>query len=122
MMSKVSGALTGRFGCSEAGSIQALKRTPATNSPERPVEASGTRRPLQATTWRAGLSPSAFTCSRSSEESAGREVAPLDGFLAEHVPGFERVAQLQPHAAVLDRAVERKTEFALRLEPRGSKR
>ena len=27
--------------------LQALKRTPATNSPERPVEVSGTRAPLQ---------------------------------------------------------------------------
>ncbi len=77
MMSNVSGALTGSVGCSETGSIAALKRTPATYSPERPVEASGTRRPLQAMAWRAGLSPSAFTCSRSTEESAGREVAPL---------------------------------------------
>jgi hypothetical protein len=73
MMSKVSGALTGMLGCSDSGSIQALRRTPATNSPERPVETSGTRRPLQAITWRAGLNPSAFTCSRSIEESAGRE-------------------------------------------------
>ncbi len=38
-------------------------------------------------------------------------------FLAEHVPGLERVAQLEPHAAVVDRAVEREAELALRLEP-----
>src|SRR4051812_33685894 len=38
------------------------------------------------------------------------------------MPWLERVAQLQPHAAMLDRAVERKTKLTLRFEPRGVER
>ncbi len=33
------------------------------------------------------------------------------------MPWLQRVTQLQPHAAMLDSAVKRKTEFALRREP-----
>jgi hypothetical protein len=49
-MSNVSGAWTGTVGCNDDSSFHALKRTPATYSPDRPVDVSGTRRPLQVTT------------------------------------------------------------------------
>jgi hypothetical protein len=48
-MSKVSGAWTSTVGCSAADNFHALKRTPATYSPDRPVGLKGTRRRLQAT-------------------------------------------------------------------------
>jgi hypothetical protein len=76
MISKVSGAWTSIVGCSADGSFHALKRTPATYSPGRPVAVSGTSRPLQATAWRAALKPSTLTCNRSTEESTKRAVAP----------------------------------------------
>src|SRR5262249_53114171 len=75
-MSKVSGAWTSMVGCSAAGNFHALKRTPATYSPDRPVGVSGTSRPLQATAWRAALKTSTFTCSRSTEESTKRAGTP----------------------------------------------
>ena len=56
-------------GCSPEAGCQALKRTPATASPERPVGVIGIRRPLQVTTWRPSTKPVALTCSRSTEES-----------------------------------------------------
>ena len=55
----------------------------------------GMRRPLQAMTWRAGLSPSARTCSRSTEEFDEARGAAGDALFAEHVPGLERVANLK---------------------------
>ncbi len=55
MMSKVSGEWTGIVGCRPEAGCHALKRRPATASPERPVSVSGSRRPLQATTWRPGV-------------------------------------------------------------------
>ena len=116
-MSKVSGACTSMVGCSADGSFHALKRTPATYSPDRPVGSSGMRRPLQATTWRAGLKPVDLDLQpldRGIDEARGAAGAAL---LAEHVPGLQRVAQLELDAAVGDRAVEREAEFALRVEP-----
>ena len=41
----------------------------------------------------------------------------LRAILAEHIPGLERVPQLQPHAPIGDRAVGGKTKLALRFEP-----
>src|SRR6266700_4098043 len=73
-MSKVSGACTPTLGCSPADSFQALKRMPATHSPERPVGLNGTRRPLHATAWRPALKPSTRTCRRSMEGSTERVV------------------------------------------------
>ena len=49
-MSNVSGAWTPTVGCKPDARLHALKRTPATNSPERPMEVSGMRRPLQVMT------------------------------------------------------------------------
>ena len=37
--------------------------------------------------------------------------------LAEHIPGLERVPKLEPHAAVIDRPIGRKAEFALGRKP-----
>ena len=98
-------------------SFQALKRTPATNSPGRPVERSGTRRPLQVTTWRLSFKPSTLTCRRSTEESTKRDRAAGRALFAQHMPRLERVAQFELHAAMLDRAVEREAELPLRVEP-----
>ncbi len=69
MMSKVSGASTGRVGCRPLRIFQALYLTPATASPTVPVEVIGIARPLQAITCRSGLKPSTRTCSRSTEGS-----------------------------------------------------
>ena len=49
-------------GCRPEAGCQALKRTPATASPERPVWVIGIRRPLQVTTWRPSTKPLALTC------------------------------------------------------------
>src|SRR6266851_5804496 len=38
-------------------------------------------------------------------------------FLAQHVPGLERLTQFQAHAAMDDLAVERKAKFARRVKP-----
>ena len=78
-LSKVSGECTSMVGCSAEASFQALKRTPATYSPERPVVAIGMRRPLQAMTCRSGTKPSTLTCSRSTELSTKRTVPPAPG-------------------------------------------
>ena len=51
---------------------------------------------------------------RGIDEARGRAGI---GFLAKHVPRLERVAQLEPHAAMRDRAVERKAELALGRKP-----
>ena len=67
--SNVSGACTGMVGCRPDTGCHALKRTPATASPDRPVAVIGIRRPLQVTTWRPSTKPVALTCSRSTEES-----------------------------------------------------
>src|SRR5262249_33173569 len=44
--------------------------------------------------------------------------APGRGLLAEHVPGLERLPQFESDAAARKRSEERKSEFALRFEPR----
>ena len=103
-------------GAAPDASFQALKRTPATNSPERPVDVSGSAPAVAGDdvaavgqTFDLDLQP----LDRGIDEAhraAGR------AFLAQHVPGLERLAQLEPHAAVLDRAVEREAE--LRAAPR----
>ena len=62
-------------------------------------------------------SPLAFTCRRSTEESTIAHRAADGAFLAEHMPGLERLADFEPDAAVLDDAADGKAEFALRLEP-----
>src|SRR5262245_44464618 len=54
------------------------------------------------------------TLDRGIDEARGASGCPL---LAQHVPGLERLAQFEPHAAVMDHASEREAEFALRLEP-----
>src|SRR5712671_2731185 len=46
---------------------------------------------------------------------AGR--AACGDLLAQDIPGFERLAQLKPDAAIGDLAVNRKTELALGVEP-----
>ena len=69
MMSNVSGAWASMLGCSADGNFQALKRTPATNSPGRPVGVIGTTRPLHAIAWRWSFRRVAFTCRRSTDES-----------------------------------------------------
>ena len=56
-------------GCSPDAGCQALKRTAATASPERPVDVIGIRLPLQVTTWRPSTKPDALICSRSTELS-----------------------------------------------------
>ena len=58
------------------GGFQALKRTPATASPNVAGRRHRQLRPLQVTTWRPGTRPVAFTCSRSTEESTKRTVPP----------------------------------------------
>jgi len=63
--------------------------------PERPVEASGTRRPLQVTTWRAALSLCALTCSRSTEESTKREVPPTVPSSPSTCHGSKRLPELE---------------------------
>ena len=63
-------------GCRPDARSQALKRTPATYSPLRPVDVSGTRAPLQVTTWRSAFRPWTLICSRSIEESTRRAVRP----------------------------------------------
>ena len=89
-------------GCRPLGGFQALKRTPATASPEAPVGVSGRRAAVAGDDVAArDRSPSACTCSRSTEESTKRTVPPAGAFLAHHVPGLQRLAQLQRHAAVL---------------------
>src|ERR1700733_11251551 len=75
-MSNVSGAWTGTVGCNDESSFHALKRTPATNSPDRPVDVSGTSRPLQVTTWLSFLKLQNLSCSRSTEDLTKRTVAP----------------------------------------------
>src|SRR6516164_5968169 len=38
-------------------------------------------------------------------------------FLAEHIPGLERMPQLKPHPAVVDRPIGREPKLALRSKP-----
>ena len=77
-------------------------------------------RPLQATAWRSGLSPSSLhlqPLDRGIDEAHGAADRAL---LAHHVPRLERLAQFQLDAVVLDLAAEREAEFELRLEPFGA--
>ena len=53
--------------------------TPATHSPSVPVGCSGTLRPLQVTAYLSPVMPCTLTCSRSTEESTYRTVAPAAG-------------------------------------------
>ena len=88
-------------GCSAAASFHALKRTPATYSPDRPVEVSGTRRPLHVTTWRPGVEALDLhlqALDRRIDEARGTAGG---GVFAEHVPRLQRVAQFQFHAAMV---------------------
>ena len=46
-----------------------------------------------------------------------RTVLPVYPFFAQHVPGLERLAQFELHAAALHGAIMRKAKLALRIEP-----
>ena len=65
------------------------------------------------------MSPSVFTCRRSTEESTIAHGAADGALLAHDVPGLERLAQLQLDAAIFHLAAEREAELLLRLEPFG---
>ena len=84
-------------GCSPEAGCQALKRTPATTSPVRPVPVIGMRRPLQV------------TMCRPCDEAGGLDLQALDrgidiahraadaALFAEHMPGLERLPELDVH-------------------------
>ena len=115
-MSNVSGACTSIVGCSAAASFHALKRTPATYSPDRPVEVSGNAAAVAGDDMAAGVETLDFhlqPLDRGIDEARG---AAGGGVFAKHVPGLQRVTQLQLHAAMVDRAVEWKAKLALRVE------
>ena len=63
--------------------------------------------------------PLTRTCNRSTEESTIADGAAGRGFLAQDMPGFDRLAEFDVDAAMLDRAVKRETEFKMRREPFG---
>ena len=116
-ISKVSGACTSMVGCSADGSFHALKRTPATYSPERPVERERQPPPVagdDVAGWIEAFDLDLQPLDRGIDKARG---AAGSAFLAEHMPRLQRVPEFELDAAVVDRAVERKAEFALRLEP-----
>src|SRR3954451_11760250 len=104
-MSKVKGACTGMVGCRPEAGCHALKRTPATASPERPVPVLGRRPAVHVTTWRGPSEAAGARAPRGGaapDEAAAPPLRALDrgidvahgaaarALLAEHVPGLER--------------------------------
>jgi hypothetical protein len=106
-MSKVSGACTGMVGCRPEAGCQALKRNPATLTPDE-TSVIGKRRPLQV----ARLDLQALD--RGIDIAHGAADRAL---LAHDVPGLERLPEFELDAALGDRAEEGEAEFLLRREP-----
>ncbi len=105
-------------GCRPEAGFQALKRTPATASPERPVErhrhpAAVAGHDMAALDEARRLSPA----SRSTEVSTIAHRAAGRALLAQHVPGLQRLAQFQRDAAMMDAAEDGEAELALRQIP-----
>ncbi len=117
-MSKVSGACTGMVGCRPDAGCHALKRTPATASPGRPV-AVMRQAPAVAGDRHAGLASKPVALHLQALDRGIDEAhrAADRAFLAQHVPGLQRLADLELDAAMLDLAEEREAELALRVEP-----